>query len=190
MAMALPSERVRTRILAAPEAKGFPKFKERIGSKLHAQLHKFKKTQDIGDLSLGLRKTLDDAYDKAYRIGASTDKISKKEEKWIDEVRAEQYEYLDGFLSDLDAGRSRMDPGQRLDMYVKKLDAMYWSGAVKSLEGNTEIDWLLGSTDSSCEDCIELASNSPYGPDELHTVPGAGDTDCIANCMCSLSVRD
>jgi hypothetical protein len=47
--------------------------------------------------------------------------------------------------------------------------------------------WVLTSLEP-CDDCPTLMRNSPYGRlNPLPTVPGAGDTSCLSNCLCLLS---
>lgn len=177
--------RRKTTILAAPQQKGFPKFKDQLNRKLQHALKSFNDHGHIDRLSNELKTGLDDAYQKAYEMGAGTKDISKKERAWLEEVRDKQFAYLDGFLSDVNADEGRMMYSQRLTMYTEKVDSMYWSGAVKSLEEGTLIYWVT-MPGENCEDCLELEENGPYTPEELPTVPRIGDTQCIGNCHCLL----
>lgn len=180
--------RPRTTILAAPESKGFPKVKQKLRSKLQKALRSYNSNGDIGRFSTTVKSQLSDAYKSAYQLGVGDKDLSTREKKFVDAVQADQFSYLDKFLSDLDAGEGKMDYGQRLDMYVEKVDSVYWSGAVKALDDDVEIYWNL-MPGESCEDCIELADDSPYAPDELPTTPRAGETDCLGNCNCSLTTE-
>lgn len=180
--------RPRTTILAAPESKGFPKVKQRLRSKLQKALRSYNSNGDIGRFSGRVKAELSDAYKSAYQLGVGDKDLSPKEKKFVDDVQADQFKYLDGFLSDIDADEGKMDYGQRLDMYVEKVDSVYWSGAVKSLDDDTEIYWNT-MPGESCEDCIELEEGGPYSPEELPTTPRAGDTACIGNCNCILTTE-
>lgn len=180
--------RKKNTMLASPEAKGFPKFKDKLNRKMQHQLKSFNDHGHIERLSHELKTELDNAYQKAYEMGAGTSKISDKEREWLDGVRDDQFSYLDNFLSDINADEGKMDYGQRLKMYVEKVDSMYWAGAVKSLDEDTMIDWVT-MPGENCEDCLELEEGGPYTPEELPTVPRSGETVCLGNCNCQLVVN-
>lgn len=133
-------------------------------------------------------------YEKAYRLGtdaAGLDfmRLPAEDIRWLQKARSQEYTFLNKFADDVVAGKGSMDYETRASMYIDTVDSMFDAGRV---EGNpnesTWVYWELGVADH-CGDCIDLALNSPYRPDELPTTPGAGDTRCLSNCGCSLRIR-
>lgn len=73
-----------------------------------------------------------------------------------------------------------------LDLYVRKIRGTATEAFVDVGDGEDEYDWILGITEFHCDDCPAIAAASPYRRDELYTMPGQGDTQCITNCLCHL----
>lgn len=174
-------------ILASPKMP-LPSLKSNVRSRMVKAYKKYKRGGNIGDLSLSMRSALDSAYAEAYMIGKKSNSISKRELKWINKQKREQFGYLDGFMSDLDAGTSVMPPVDRISAYLKKLDGMYWSGYVAGAADGSQLHWRLSPDSNNCEDCEDYAAASPYNRDELEAVPGDGSTACKFNCNCFLEV--
>jgi hypothetical protein len=88
-----------------------------------------------------------------------------------------------GFMSDLAAGA---EPGQRPDLYVRRLDGFRNKVWADGASGPDVLWWWeLGSGDH-CVDCLTLHLESPF-QDRPPTVPRMGGTICGANCGCVLS---
>lgn len=109
---------------------------------------------------------------------------------------AGQSHYLQGFLSDLYAGRYTDEEGnpkvnqirQRSQSYTGRL-----TGTANELFVLASVlhsfDWKMGGAEH-CEDCPRLTANSPYTWDRLPTVPRANSTQCKYNCRCYLVRSD
>ena len=124
------------------------------------------------------------AYESAFRAGKGDENLTNKDRRWINTFAANQFEFLNGFVSDLQAGREPISNDMRIQLYGRTAQGAYWKGALSDYDD--QIEWVLGMNDNNCESCLELADGSPYAPEDLPTVPGAGDTDCLSNCHCTL----
>src|SRR6266446_10870006 len=116
-----------TRIIMAAPKMPLARLKSSIKSSMVKAYRSYEGHGDIGDLSLQLRGALDESYAQAYMLGKKSTSLSKGESKWINSQKNDQYKYLDGFMNDLDADASVMDPLTRMSAYLKRLDGMYWS---------------------------------------------------------------
>lgn len=102
-------------------------------------------------------------------------------------------EWLQGFINDLDNGRYLDDEGNlkisavnnRSRLYVGKFRATANQSFLDSSGFDESFDWVMTALEH-CGDCPRLAALSPYRADELFTVPGQGDTECLGNCRCIL----
>jgi hypothetical protein len=112
----------------------------------------------------------------------------------------EEY-YLRGFAEALlakdprywDAENERWILGaieDRQDMYLGKLRGTANAAFLRESSGYF-FDWLTGGVESRhCTECPEYEAASPWGADELPTVPGACDTPCLMECNCFLKRED
>jgi len=105
-------------------------------------------------------------------------------------------QFLKGFIDDVVSGRidlaGKMGAGSRADLYSRSLRGSWWNAKTEWAGGGDDGDgyevicfWEMSPAEH-CEDCVALASMSPWPRDALATVPGAGDTACQARCKCSL----
>lgn len=73
------------------------------------------------------------------------------------------------------------------ERFAMSSKALFFNGLVAGSAPSQQFKWELGSVATRhCEDCVELAANSPYTKETLPTVPRAGDTRCLFRCHCSL----
>lgn len=113
-----------------------------------------------GDLSVG----------QLFRVGSNL----------VDEFR-----YLFGFGTDIVVGKvSEAQAIARIRQYANACRQAYW----REYAQGKVVYWRLGVAEH-CEDCIELADNSPYRGSELTVYPGSGSTRCRGNCHCYLEER-
>jgi hypothetical protein len=83
---------------------------------------------------------------------------------------------------------------RRIPLYAARLRGFAQFGRVRAyadsrLPPNTPVWWTLRPAEH-CDDCLQLADNSPYRVEELmaHALtPGSGHTICGNNCKCVLS---
>ena len=79
----------------------------------------------------------------------------------------------------------------RVGQYALQLWGVGSAGFGEEMHASGNNIWWEVTSGNACEDCPDLESNSPYGPDNpLPTYPGQGDTQCLSNCLCLLVVRD
>lgn len=141
------------------------------------------------------RKIFKAGYERAYRLGtdaAGLDfmKLPKEDLRWLARARSHEYKFLNKFADDIVAKRGTMSYRDRAAMYVRNTDGMFDAGRVDGYPNeSTWVYWELGASEQPCGDCIDLAMNSPYRPDQLPTTPRAGNTQCLSNCNCSLRIR-
>lgn len=99
---------------------------------------------------------------------------------------ADEYRYLANFAQDIANGKqSEAQALARITQYGQSTQQSYHREYVDATPDNVLIYWRLNPADH-CNDCVSLASGSPYKPSELPTVPGAGATQCRGNCKCEL----
>jgi len=102
-------------------------------------------------------------------------------------------QWLNNFIDDLANGRYTDDAGNlklsaidaRSRLYVGKLRGNANQAFVDSGTHNESYRWVMTGFEH-CEDCPRLAALSPFTANELYTVPGAGDTECLGHCRCVL----
>lgn len=118
----------------------------------------------------------------------------------VAETLVKEYGYLSQFAQDIvDEDVSEAQAIARSHQYGNSTQQNYWREFVlvglilfgaSSLLGATppapaKIIWTLHPAEH-CPDCLSLAAGSPYTAATLPTYPGAGGTQCRANCKCSL----
>lgn len=111
----------------------------------------------------------------------------------------EQGLYLLGFDTDLANGRYIDNEGAPKEAQIAQRSNMYGLSLVgtandawrRSLPTGTEVWWMLDPSESQhCEGCPAIAAQNPWRAEALPTVPGAGNTPCLAYCKCSLKTSD
>src|SRR5438309_14178 len=162
---------------------------EALQAELEKKLGKVYNKYDRGEIDVEgfkhrFQRELVKGYESAFRAGKGEERLSSKDRRWIQSFSAKQFDYLEGFTDDLEAGQEPVSNEARVKLYGGTVRAAYWQGAVS--EYDEPLDWVLNDNVQNCDDCIELADNSPYDPGDLPTVPGAGDTVCLGNCNCQL----
>lgn len=105
-------------------------------------------------------------------------------------------DYLLGFLDDIAGGRygemgdlSTAQIENRVKLYINKMRGTVNSSWLDSSGPSDEWYWRLGGNEEHCTSCPELAAMSedvPFLTSDLPTVPGAGGTECLTNCLCHL----
>jgi hypothetical protein len=102
-------------------------------------------------------------------------------------------EFIQGFYLDLVNGRydGKADALMaRQNLYLGKMRGTAGQGF---LDGSPDLSlfyWTLGGAEDHCKECPDIASNSPYTKWTMYTTPGACDTPCLGNCLCSLERGD
>lgn len=105
----------------------------------------------------------------------------------VNETLKREYTFLREFAIAVAAGLSLALAINRILMYAIGSQQSFWWSLVHSLPPNARIRWRLGNAEH-CDDCIRLANGSPYTAKTLPTVPGAGATECLSHCKCTLEV--
>ncbi len=101
-------------------------------------------------------------------------------------VLADEYRYLTRFANQIANGDiSEAQALARIRQYGNATQQSYYREYANATPNNEQIYWRLSPAEH-CPDCLDLASNSPYKPADLPTVPGAGQTRCRGNCKCTL----
>ena len=170
---------------AANSLKKLAKIRKNVRAELEEHINTYNKTQDIDQLTDDMQDTLEEGYTKAFKLGLQKQKLGPKDSAFLKKVKNKQFDYLDGFIEDIENNSSKMPIAARLDMYANFIDSFFWYGSLKGKD--KLVFWNLDVEAENCPDCVELASNSPYDPLDLPTVPRAGDTECLNNCKCFLS---
>src|SRR5882724_1151269 len=129
--------------LLCAKPKTVTRIVNRTSSKLQANLEKF----DNGDISKKTfrsrsKKILDSAYRDAYMSGGGVSAISEAGEDWLGDALAEQFDFLDGFADDIDAGIGTMEYDTRMDQYAQAVKSAYYSGSVMEADEGELFDWV------------------------------------------------
>ena len=173
------------KLFAATIDKKLTKLRKQTRAELDLHMKAYGKHKNIDQLKDDLQDSLSEGYAKAYKLGLQKKNLTPQDKKYLQFVENKQFDYLDGMLDDIENGTSKMPISNRLDMYTNHIDSLFWYGSLKGK--NKQIYWNLDAQAENCPDCIELADNSPYDPEDLPTVPRGGDTECLMHCKCFLS---
>jgi hypothetical protein len=137
-----------------------------------------------------IHQAFTDAY--AAGMGVGVDDLTPGDREWVARASNAEAKFAAGFGNDVVAKRvgkfGKMSRRGRAAAYGMSVKAAAWNAMVEKQPPGTKIIWKLGNLEH-CDDCILLASNSPYTKLNLPTVPKAGDTQCIFNCGCKLQFR-
>jgi hypothetical protein len=129
----------------------------------------------------------------ARRGGRDFEGIEELARRFGQHAADQEAEWLQNFINDLEDGRYLDDEGNlrtsavnaRSRLYVGKMRGTANQSFLDAGGLNQEYDWLMTGLEH-CGDCPRLAALSPYRAEELFTVPGQGDTECLGNCTCIL----
>ena len=141
-----------------------------------------------------IRSAYHDAFALGKRHAGNLTTVSGEDAIAIKSTRIDEFQYLRGFLADMDAGTGRMPYETRADYYTKAARELFWLGFVLGdLSPNRRILWHVGPTEH-CDDCLKMANTSPWPIDKFlklakeGTLPQSGKLKCLGyNCRCSLS---
>lgn len=169
----------------------YQRFKTELSGQLQAVLSRAQEMHLSRErLSVWLRGLLHDAYKQAFTMGLKAAGWEGKPEDadhlWLGEFTHEEDTYLNGFLDDFYSGKGKMPYVQRLAMYAKSVDAVFWAGKLSGNADDVVIRWNLSPAEH-CEDCLRLAGQSPYTKKTLPFQPRSGHTECLSNCQCYLT---
>lgn len=117
------------------------------------------------------------------------------------EAADSEAEFLRGFYDALDARDPRYWDADaeewRLDAVESR--ARSYTGRMRGTANQAFLDespaeatfrWVLGASESHCDDCPYFAGLEPMARDEWPTVPGANQTPCLYQCTCHLERDD
>lgn len=138
------------------------------------------------------RTTINTAYQAAYLAGktytqSTETTLGDDERRSLVYHTTQEMKFLEKFADDVINNGGKMQYSRRLQMYVDGLNAVFMYGRVTYLDSNVDINWELGETDKHCIDCLTYAVKSPYKKNTLPTVPKAGNSACLSNCLCYLT---
>jgi HK97 family phage portal protein len=149
-----------------------------------------------GDLQSILSDIVYQTHRKQYELGyktAGTDPAAAQLDDFARTVTDVQQEYLHNFVQDIEDGRYNDEAGnldvdgalaQRSRMYADNTSASASAGFIEGSSSDEEFGWQLGPVEH-CEDCLYIATLSPFDKSTIFTNPREGDTRCLTNCKCS-----
>lgn len=142
-----------------------------------------------------LKREIRDRYKMAFlegkEAGGSYSDLDEWDKRELTRLRRSQFQYLRGFLDDIDAKQGTMPYARRMQMYADALSAVFALGFVRSNRSNRRrIKWHRVA-DDSCDTCLGL-ENRIWTPRAFlrwyrqnRILPGI-NTDCLSNCRCYL----
>jgi hypothetical protein len=151
----------------------------------------------FSEYSAALKKTLKDAYYKAFSIGVRSSgtaapglPISAEDRQYIESAFREESKYLSRMLNDMANGTLKGQTEKRLQAYIDTLKHQYYAGRISGTPTGWVIDWISPLDRNTCVSCRFLSDNSPYTKKTLSTTPRAGQTRCLNQCRCRLVARE
>lgn len=100
-----------------------------------------------------------------------------------------QYEYLNGFASDIASGKQALDGSllARAEMYAESARGTFSEVELRANvnAGNTLAKRVLGNS-NSCGGCVDAAGQGWMPIDEM---PPIGSLQCLSRCHCSIVYR-
>jgi hypothetical protein len=139
---------------------------------------------------------LETAHTEAVVIGrehgGDTAPAERDDRAYAEGVVDGEAEFLALFVLDLQGDRYRDAEGRwdtaaierRAQMYGNRLVGTANEVWTQTLPGTTLYTWHLGAAEQSCGDCPRIAAGSPYLYEDMPTMPGAGETECLTFCKC------
>jgi hypothetical protein len=119
--------------------------------------------------------------------------LSSADEKWLKSAMKHEMQFLNKFLTHIEAGEGRMPYPRRIKMYVGALESFYQSARMIGVPALVEIHWTISkegkAKNNICASCTYLAKHSPYTKRTLPTTPRSGMTLCITHCRDKLTVK-
>ena len=148
-----------------------------------------------------MKARIRDTYTRAFTLGkrhsGNLTTVNAADALAIKGTRLDEYQYLRGFLRDMDAGAGRMSYEKRADYYAKAARELFWLGFVLGDQSDTRrIEWVLGQTEH-CKTCLQMAQGSPWRVGDIllkvkrGILPQSGALDCLGyHCQCSLADKE
>jgi phage portal protein BeeE len=157
---------------------------------------------------------ISDGYDEARALGEKTVEaysfnVSAPGHKRIDNavnaaldkaegfVRNNLAPYIEGLAqSDKDPDDIEELASRRLEMYAEPAWNVFQRTKSEGFDDQQglELDWELDPSSEHCDDCPDIAQESPFstqdGDHPLPTWPGDGETQCKARCNCDVTPEE
>ena len=143
---------------------------------------------NLAQWQLGVASELKDAHlaQSMYAVGGKANMTAANFSR-VGGTLADEYRFLAGFADGIADGTvSEAQALARIQQYGKATQQSYWREF--AIASGELIFWVLHPA-KHCGGCLALAGDSPFTPETLPTVPGAGDTPCRGNCNCTLERR-
>lgn len=145
-------------------------------------------------------------YEQVWELGRKASAVAfasgdpgptPEEVRWFRTALREEMGYWQNFLLQLRdhfEGKNtlrRFTPEQRIEMYVKSLEAMYDSARALALPSVLLFHWIGPKRDDPtiCEGCAYIMERTPFTKFNLPAVPRAGSTPCLQNCRHKMVIR-
>lgn len=113
-----------------------------------------------------VKQTYIRAFELGLRAGGATRGMLPNEEEIVDRMRANEYAYVDQFITDVGYAEGTMPYAQRATMYANAVEETYWLGYVYSdLSGDRYLRWVMHSSargfkeTEHCPDCAWIVGD-------------------------------
>lgn len=147
-------------------------------------IHKYfyVKAFQYGIMSMGIEK-----FVKKDRTGLPV--LDEKEQKWLNKLIEEDKKYLIKFIEYVSKGAQKVSISyikNRAKYYKETLQVAFDASKISLTPEGIALYWVVDIHAEHCESCLWLEKQSPFLPENLPTLPKAGDTICKVGCKCKI----
>jgi hypothetical protein len=178
------------RKMISQAVRDYASLKEEFRNSLFGILESYQQGEITAEVMESMwRSEIRETWEKAYGLGirsvGNPFGIWEEDRSWLKGAESDEFGYLGKFVEDIKNNELTMSTEERLGMYVKTLDGVFFHGKVDGSPEFVQIYWDLKEA-RHCSDCIKYAGGSPYTQKTLPAVPRDGTSRCLSNCRCEL----
>lgn len=144
-----------------------------------------------------VKGVLQDLYMDLYYLGAkgsgvylgqhSGGELTDDDLEMISSMLGQEKRYLYDLLQGIKNG-SIDNPMARFDNYVKSSEFVFNNSLVTNLHPASIIYWSRER--DACQECVLIDSWSPFTKFTIPCMPKSGQTRCLHNCRCTVTIRE
>ena len=174
-------------------------LKSDYSEKLFGYFERYKTNKiDLNQLREAWTAVIKDFFPQAFQMGMERGKsqftYGKYDKTWVEGMIKEELNLIENFLQEIKTNFELPSHELGILSFVNNLDGIEINGLFESLPDKIKIYWELNENGENiegknCEDCVELAKNSPYTKASLPCLPRDCSTKCNSSCLCRLRLE-